>query len=740
MVAGANTVCAGAIPVTRLARLTTGPVEEFGECAGFEPTTEFGVAREVGESDADGDVRLGTPTGTSGKPIARHTRRNHSSSIPAAAATATQCCPHRGILVRTTSLPRMLEGGRVENPRLRDAVPLVRHLPDGRLRVVAMVALGVAVVLLLLGAGWAVEQVAYSGEVLPGVKIEGARIEGKSERDAADEIARLATGLESTPLQTRAGDHTFTLEPAAVGLHIDAEKTARDAVRSGRDGNLLARVSGTAMRRLRADEVPLIVSYDDGRLDDVLALWSAQVDEGIVEGALEFDGTSVVVVEPRGGTGIQRDEAKARIVDALSQTARPQQIELPVGEVRPKVDRAQVDAAAARARALLASNVEIRAATARAVLSPAQLASMLGTKITKSGLDLTLDEAALRAAVGSNLAAYEKAPVDATFAITEQNTVSVVPSQDGRTLDFGAAAADILRGDRVVTATAHKLHPEHDTAWAKKLGIKRQVSAFTTYHPSGQPRVQNIHLAADVLNNTIVEPGQVFSLNETLGPRTPEKGYVKAPILVADGFGEDYGGGVSQLTTTVYNAVFFGGYADVEHAPHRFYISRYPMGREATINYPSVDLKFRNDTRYGVLIRAYYSDTEITVAFFGDNEGRVVREENREIIKEEPVTDKLVTCPAKNADDDPAGDCLTLPALQRELVETGTPGYDVAFDRVIEQPGQPLRRQRYQVHYPMLPNTVLVGTIEPSTSTTTKGAKPPAKRPSTTTTTKPRSR
>ena len=123
----------------------------------------------------------------------------------------------------------------------------------------------------------------------------------------------------------------------------------------------------------------------------------------------------------------------------------------------------------------------------------------------------------------------------------------------------------------------------------------------------------NIHVAADVLNNTVVEPGQTFSLNEKLGPRTAEKGYVKAPILVEDGFGEDYGGGVSQLTTTLYNAVFFGGYEDVSHTPHTFYISRYPMGREATVNYPSIDLKFRDDTSHGVLIRTYYSDTSITV-------------------------------------------------------------------------------------------------------------------------------
>ena len=108
--------------------------------------------------------------------------------------------------------------------------------------------------------------------------------------------------------------------------------------------------------------------------------------------------------------------------------------------------------------------------------------------------------------------------------------------------------------------------------------------------------MKNIHRGADLLNNTIVEPGATFSLNDTLGPRTAERGFVVAPVFYGE-FTEDVGGGVSQLATTVFNAVFFGGYEDVYHKPHTIYISRYPMGREATVNYPSVDLKFRNNTK-----------------------------------------------------------------------------------------------------------------------------------------------
>jgi vancomycin resistance protein YoaR len=640
----------------------------------------------------------------------------------------------------------MFNGGRVaddERPAGPDAPHRTRplrfrrlHIQSRRLRfTLYWIVFGVALCALAV-IGSVVEHAVYSGRVLPDVEVDGARVAGKKEVAAADVVARLASDLDRLPLRTRVRERRFTIRPAQIGFDVDTEATARNAERDGRQGNLLALVAGTVMRRVRPDHVPLVVRYDGGRLDKLLDGWGDDVDKGVVEGGLRFEGTHVVSIAPHAGTGLQRDAARREIVRALGHADRTHDVVLPFGKVVPRVDQEEVDAAAARARALLAGKREIRARGAHVALTPAQLAATLGTRVTRDALDLTIDTDKLRLALGPRIAPLESAPTDATFAVTPANIVSVVPSRDGTVLDFDAIAEDILHGKRVIRADVRKAHPAHDTAWARHLGIAKQVSSFTTYHAAGEARVHNIHLAADMLNNTIVEPGQLFSLNEKLGPRTPEKGYVRAPILVSDGFGEDYGGGVSQLTTTLYNAVFFGGYRDVEHSPHRFYISRYPMGREATINYPSVDLKFRNDTTHGLLIRTSYSETSITVTFYGDNDGRTVSEENRNLIHTEPITDELLTCPVKEPTDDPNNDCADLTAFERETALTGETGYDVEFERVIDQPGQPERRQRYHVHYPMLPNKVLVG-IKPPTTTSTSVAKRPKKR--TTPSTRPHS-
>jgi hypothetical protein len=155
------------------------------------------------------------------------------------------------------------------------------------------------------------------------------------------------------------------------------------------------------------------------------------------------------------------------------------------------------------------------------------------------------------------------------------------------------------------------------------------VSRFTTYHSCCQPRVHNIQTMAREVDGLVVQPGHVFDLNERIGPRTEAKGYVPAPILLdGEGYCCDHplniGGGTSQFGTTIYAAIFFGGYVDIDHKPHSRYIDRYPLGIEATLGYPSPNVVFRNDTDFPVTVRTGYTSTSITVELWGNNHGRTM--------------------------------------------------------------------------------------------------------------------
>jgi vancomycin resistance protein YoaR len=592
-------------------------------------------------------------------------------------------------------------------------------------RVGAVVAGAIAVLIVVVVIVTLVDQQRYSGRVLPGVEVDGVSAAGRSEVAVYDEVARLGVRLSQSPVRVRIANRELTAGPSLLDLSVDARATARDALRQGRTGNPIGRMLGTALRWVRPDRVHLHVEYDTNRLEGMLDGWAAATDNGTVEGGLRFEGVKVVPIEPRAGTGLARSRARAALVRMLAGSERPV-VTLPVGTIRPRLDSTAVHTAAATARRLLRSDHAIIVGPSRLVLEPRQLAETLGTRIAGHALLVTIDPDRLHTMLGARLARLESPPVDATFAITELSAVRVVPSHDGRQIDMTAVVRAILGGRRVISAPLLVVHPRHDTKWANALGIVREVSSFQTFYPPDQSRVTNIHRGADLLNNTVVESGKVFSLNATVGPRTKARGFVTAPVFAQGEFFDDYGGGVSQLATTTYNAAFYGGYEDITHQPHTIYISRYPAGREATVNYGVIDLEFRDDTPHGILIRTYYDATSVTVTLFGDNGGRTVREENRSTSNPVAVTDQPYQCPAPAAVD-PHDLCATLPAGQTEQISTGDAGFDVAFDRVIDQPGRPERREHYTWHYTMLPNQILVGSgpAPPSTVPATTAGPPP---------------
>lgn len=241
------------------------------------------------------------------------------------------------------------------------------------------------------------------------------------------------------------------------------------------------------------------------------------------------------------------------------------------------------------------------------------------------------------------------------------------------------------------------------------LGISEQVASFTTRHAPGEPRVRNIHRICDVVQGTIVQPGERFSLNATAGRRTTAGGYVAAPAIYAGEFTDDVGGGVSQFTTTLYNSVWLGGYAINEHQAHSYWIDRYPKGREATLSYPSPDLVFTNNWSTAVLIHCGYDASSITVTLFGDLEGRRITAEGPEITNPVPPEDQVTEDP-------------TLPEGEEKVLDEHTfDGFDVAWTRTVTAPDRGTTRERFYTHYEPLGRKVAKGTGPPESTTTTTG-------------------
>ena len=200
-------------------------------------------------------------------------------------------------------------------------------------------------------------------------------------------------------------------------------------------------------------------------------------------------------------------------------------------------------------------------------------------------------------------------PRDARIVVRRGEPV-VVPARVGVEIDpaqveDGFARAAVQTGaERRLEMKGKATPAAFTTADARALKVTERVSTFTTHFPYADYRNVNLPRAAALIDGTLLRPGETFSLNDAVGERTRENGFTEG-YVVSDGvFTKDLGGGVSQIATTTFNAMFFAGLKDVEHKPHSVYIDRYPEGREATVAWPSVDLKFTNTTPYGVLIKA----------------------------------------------------------------------------------------------------------------------------------------
>jgi vancomycin resistance protein YoaR len=339
-----------------------------------------------------------------------------------------------------------------------------------------------------------------------------------------------------------------------------------------------------------------------------------------IEPSIAFRDGRLVVIPGRDGEGIDATDVSERLArvqrvndEAISVNIDPVPIPPRIGEDAARQLLAKAEAATAQP---LVASLEGEDRS----IDGAALRPLLSSTPRGDALALALDAAGTMKLLEDTFAGVGTPAEDATVQVVS-GKVQVTDGAPGMACCDPAsvdAIADALQNGRhTVGLRMTSKPPQNDAASFEKLGIKELVAEFTTNHPCCAPRVTNIHRMADIVSGSVILPGATFSLNDTVGRRTTDKGFVSAPTINGDGnFEDDVGGGVSQFSTTLFNASFFAGLEIDEYMAHGLYISRYPYGREATLSFPSPDLKIRNNTPYGILIWPTYSDTSITIGLY----------------------------------------------------------------------------------------------------------------------------
>ncbi len=224
------------------------------------------------------------------------------------------------------------------------------------------------------------------------------------------------------------------------------------------------------------------------------------------------------------------------------------------------------------------------------------------------------------------------------------------------------------------------------------------VGSFVTPFQAGQPRVINIRRAAQLLDATVIQPGARFSMNQALGPRTRARGFVSAPMISGGRLVDSVGGGISQVATTLYNAAFFSGLQLVAHTPHSFYISRYPMGREATISWGGPELIFVNNWPAPLRMHLTVRADNIAVRFYSKRLGRQIVSWTGHPYGFRQPTTRVVHNPG-------------LPAGTRRVVqEAGPAGFTIEYGRRVYKRGHLTSNEQWRVVYQPEDRVIEVGT------------------------------
>ena len=543
----------------------------------------------------------------------------------------------------------------------------------------------IAVVLLAPFVAYGFSRMVTSGEIPSGVTAAGIDLGGLGEDDALRVLLEYEAELSESPAFFKINDRRVEANPGEFGLDIDEERALAAALEQRPTSGLFSNFAawwGT-WGAVEAD-IPIRVSYDPTEFDGLLATWELEtIADPAFPGAVVVRNGEARPDYPRAGVGIDRSEAQTLVLGAISTLERTT-VELPTRNLVPELTRSDIDTAVDQANQFLVSPITLIAEYPEFVIEftdgDLERAFFVHRDDTASPpvFEMGYNVAPLTILVTPFREDLEVDPLDAEFVVEDDDTVTLLPSRTGTLVDIDLIAERLMETaqteERIgVFPFAEGALPLFSTEDALAMGPITKVTQFTTEHECCRPRVDNIHTFADKVNDTVVMPGEEFSLNGHVGPRTVAGGYLLAPTIIGGEIVDTVGGGVSQFATTFYNAVFFGCYEDIQHKPHSFYFTRYPEVNEATISWPAPDLVFRNNTDALVILRTQYTSTSITVKFFGNNGGQTC---DRQLGQRYAFRD-WKTVFKKNKELDPD---------QRITVQAGAQGWTNTVNRIITLP------------------------------------------------------
>lgn len=541
-----------------------------------------------------------------------------------------------------------------------------------------MIRLGVASTVLV---GGYLGLAAWSAQNLPSdVSVGGIQIGGLAPDEARAAILKKSQPMMTTPIALSVPGiaDPVPVVPGKVGLGIDP-----DASLEGLTGFSLNPV--TLWNKLVGSvQAPLVTTVDDKALTTHLKGVAPSVETKPTEGAVTFPEGRVEVTAPVAGRSLDIEGTKLVLRRAFPHSTTATATVVPLD---PAVSGEAVAKAADEfGKKAMSGPITVVAGTASATLKPADFAPAVSMAPDgKGGLAPTFDEAKLAQLVSGTLKVETKAAKDATWTF-ENGRPKIVPSVDGTAVDEAAMTTGVIAAmtseDRRVELKVTTAKPKFSTADAEKAGVKELVVDFKSPFPGGDvTRTENLRVASRTINGTYLAPGATFSLNGILGERTTAKGYQDGTVIIKGRLTRGTGGGISQVSTVIYNMAYFAGAEILDFTAHAFFIPRYPEGREATVYWPTVDNKWKNDTPHGMLLQTWVEGGYVHGRVWSTKTWDVksIKSDRRNVVPPKIIRDNSPTC----------------------YPQQPQPGFDVTVTRQWYRPGSStlVKSEKVDTHY-----------------------------------------
>lgn len=508
-----------------------------------------------------------------------------------------------------------------------------------------------------------------------GSRVGGVSIGGMDQATAQRTLTERLAPLTTKPITLRSGERSATIDPRAAGLSVDVPGSLTGLTRFSLDPrDVVAHLTGGSDRDVRVD-------VDEETLDAALDKARATLDVSATDGALSIAKGAIETKDAVVGRRLDVARTRSRLLEQWPRTTTTDAV---MQEQQPAVPQKAVDQAVATvARPVLAGPVTVTDGTHKGVLAPAQLASVIAFAPKDGTLAPQVDQDKLGRLLVGVAPGIETPPVNAGVRLVDGRPQTVpgrngteVPAEQLSTAVLGAVASPT----RTATVKAQPVEPGISTEDVARWGIKEVISRYDADLPYNPNRTANIRLAAGAIDGSIIKPGETFSLNGIVGERTPAKGYRDALIIQGTRYVRDTGGGVSQVSTSVLNSAFFAGMELVEHRAHSFYITHYPEGREATVHWPDLDNKWRNDSPHAVLVHSWVEDGVLKFELWSTkryDEVKSLKSPRRKVVPPRTIEDDSPTCQP----------------------QVPVPGFEVTITRQMIKGGQVVKTDGFDTHY-----------------------------------------